>query len=66
MPQDLMPIKGALEKRNYEIVRAEIEYIPKELAVLEDEDLEKIAAVYAKMEAIPEVVNIHDNIETTS
>uniref|UniRef100_A0A8D8VVH9 Translational activator of cytochrome c oxidase 1 n=1 Tax=Cacopsylla melanoneura TaxID=428564 RepID=A0A8D8VVH9_9HEMI len=65
-PQDLMPIKTKLEKKNYEIVRADIEYIPNELAVLDETELEKITAVYAKLEAIPEVVHIYDNIECSS
>ncbi|KAI5713368.1 hypothetical protein M8J75_015859 [Diaphorina citri] len=62
-PQDMMAVKTKLEKKKYEVVRAEIEYIPIELAVLDKDDLEKIAALYEKLESNPDVVQIYDNIE---
>lgn len=59
----MMAVKTKLEKKKYEVVRAEIEYIPIELAVLDKDDLEKIAALYEKLESNPDVVQIYDNIE---
>lgn len=62
-PKDMMQIKGKLEKKGYDVIRAEVEYIPAELAVLSPEELEGITALYAKIEAVPEVIQIYDNIE---
>lgn len=59
----MMQIKGKLEKKGYDVIRAEVEYIPAELAVLSPEELEGITALYAKIEAVPEVIQIYDNIE---
>lgn len=49
-------------KFNYKITSASVEYIPLKLQELTDQDLELSSSLYEKLENLPEVVRISDNI----
>lgn len=60
---NLKKVQEALENEcKYTITSASVEYIPLKLATLTDEELELCAKMYEKLEALPEVVRISDNI----
>lgn len=53
----------ALENIGYKILSASIEYIPIKYQHLQDSDLETCKSLYSKLEALPEVVRLSNNIE---
>lgn len=60
---NLKRVQEALEKEcNYAIRSASVEFVPLKLQQLTDEELELCAKMYEKLEALPEVVRISDNI----
>lgn len=59
---NMRAVQNNLEKLNYNINSASVEYIPYKLQVLNEDELTLCAKLYEKLEAIPEVVNLTDNI----
>lgn len=51
-----------LEKSGYKITSASIEYTPVQYQNLNDSELEICKKLYDKLEALPEVVRLSDNI----
>ncbi|XP_063926788.1 translational activator of cytochrome c oxidase 1 [Zophobas morio] len=58
----LKKVVAALEDFNYKISSASVEFIPYKLQELNDDDLKLCANLYEKLEAMPEVVRLSDNI----
>lgn len=59
----LKKVQDALENEcKYVIRSASVEFIPLKLATLTDEELEMCGKLYEKLEALPEIVKISDNI----
>lgn len=61
-PNAFLNVQRELEKLNYKITNASVEYIPIKVQLLNDLDLEKCSSLYDKLEKIPEVVRLYDNI----
>lgn len=60
---NLKKVVEALENEfKYTVNSASVEYIPLKVTDLTDEDLELCSKMYEKLEALPEVVKISDNI----
>lgn len=59
---NLNKVVGGLEKFDYKILSASVEYIPVKVQELNEEDLQICAKMYEKLEALPEVVRLSDNI----
>ncbi|CAG9832493.1 unnamed protein product [Diabrotica balteata] len=59
---NLNQVVGELEKLGYKITSAEVEYVPFNLQPLQDSELEVCQKLFDKLENVPEVVRIVDNI----
>lgn len=60
---NLKKVQEVLENEcKYTIRSASVEYIPLKLATLTDEEMELCKKLYEKLEALPEVVRISDNV----
>ncbi|RZC40603.1 translational activator of cytochrome c oxidase 1, partial [Asbolus verrucosus] len=59
---NLKNVVTGLEKFNYKVVSASVEFIPLKLQELSDSDLKLCSNLYEKLEALPEVVRLSDNI----
>ncbi|XP_018569002.1 translational activator of cytochrome c oxidase 1 [Anoplophora glabripennis] len=58
----LSQVVRALEQLNYKIVSASVEYIPLKAQTLQESDLALYRSLYEKLENLPEVVRLSDNI----
>ncbi|XP_044260411.1 translational activator of cytochrome c oxidase 1 [Tribolium madens] len=58
----LNKVVSGLEKFNYRIKSASVEFIPLKVQELSDEDLKICASLYEKLEGLSEVVRLSDNI----
>ncbi|GJQ79918.1 hypothetical protein Trydic_g18362 [Trypoxylus dichotomus] len=61
-PSAFINVQRALEKLNYKITSASIEYLPNKLQTLSDTDLEICSNLFEKLENHPDVVKLYDNI----
>lgn len=59
---NLSSVVAELEKLGYKITNASVEYIPIKYQNVQDSDLETCQSLYQKLEALPEVVRLFDNI----
>lgn len=59
---NLKNVVGSLEKLHYQIDSASVEYIPIRLQELNENEQKSCATLYDKLESLPEVVRISDNI----
>ena len=56
-------VKGKLEGLNYVIQDASLDFIPKALVTLSDEEMEIMGKLISKLENHPDVVQVFDNIQ---
>ncbi|CAH1382714.1 hypothetical protein MTP99_006695 [Tenebrio molitor] len=59
---NLKKVVTGLEKFSYKITSASVDYVPLKFQELGDDDLKLCASLYDKLEALPEVVRLSDNI----
>ncbi|KAJ8957932.1 hypothetical protein NQ318_001929 [Aromia moschata] len=59
---NLGQVVQGLERLSYEVTSASVEYIPLKEQALTDSDLDVCRSLYKKLESLPEVVRISDNI----
>ncbi|KAJ8981949.1 hypothetical protein NQ317_002121 [Molorchus minor] len=59
---NLKHLVEGLENVNYQVRSASVEYIPVKVQSLSDSDLELCKSLYEKLENLPEVVRLSDNI----
>ncbi|XP_028130808.1 translational activator of cytochrome c oxidase 1 [Diabrotica virgifera virgifera] len=59
---NLNQVVGELEKMGYKVTSAEVEYVPFNLQPLQDSELEVCQKLFDKLESVPEVVRLVDNI----
>ncbi|XP_017781963.1 PREDICTED: probable transcriptional regulatory protein Pmob_0807 [Nicrophorus vespilloides] len=59
---NLKKVADALENAKYNILSASVEYIPMRHQTLSDTELQTCSALFEKLENLPEVVKLHDNI----
>lgn len=59
---NLNKVREGLEECGYEIKSASVEFIPNTVQQLTEEEMETCARMYEKLEAMPEVVRLSDNI----
>lgn len=58
----LKSVQTVLEKLNYVITSASIEYIPTVCVNVEDDELEKLSVLFDRLENCEDVVKVYDNI----
>lgn len=61
-PQSFYIVQKRLEKLNYNIINAELDYVPNTLVSLNDTDLDMCSNFCEKLENMDEVVKVYDNI----
>ncbi len=61
--EDLAKIKKFLEEKNIKTETAEIEYVPKEMMAVSDEDKEKIEKFIADLEDCEDVADYYTNVD---
>lgn len=61
-PNAFQKVQTNLEKAGYTIKSASVEFTPTKLQTLSDTDLEVASSLYDKLDKLPEVVKIYDNI----
>lgn len=59
---NLLQVVHGLEQLHYKIVSASVEYIPLRLQTLQESELVLCQNLYEKLESLPEVVRLSDNI----
>lgn len=59
---NLRAVRDALEKAKYTISSASVEYIPLQLQKLSDSEMELCDKLFKKLDEMPEVVKISNNI----
>ncbi|CAG9861424.1 unnamed protein product [Phyllotreta striolata] len=59
---NLNQVVGQLEKLGYKVTNAEVNYTPLKLQALQDAELEACQNLYEKLESVPEVTKLTDNI----
>lgn len=55
-------VQNNLVKKDYLIASADIEFIPLKRQSLSEEDLQVCLHLYDKLEALPEVIKLHNNV----
>lgn len=61
-PAHLMVVKNNLLKKNFDVISAVEEYIPHSLVEVNDEGIENISKLVDRVRALPEFVQVYDNI----
>lgn len=59
---NLNSVVADLEKLQYKVSNAAIEFIPLKMQALQDEELKVAEKLYEKLQALPEVTKLSDNI----
>lgn len=57
-----MVVKNNLLKKNFDVISAVEEYIPHSLVEVNDEGIENISKLVDRVRALPEFVQVYDNI----
>lgn len=61
-PSTFANVQNNLEKLNYKIISANIDYVPIKTQSLSETDLEVCSNLYDKLEAMQEIIKLYDNI----
>ncbi|BES94379.1 DUF28 [Nesidiocoris tenuis] len=61
--QDMNIVRTKLESKNYKVISAEFEFIPKMTVALNDQETEVMAKLMNKIDEHPDVVKVYTNIE---
>lgn len=61
-PEILPRVTTALEKVEHKVINASVEYTPTKMQILNDSDLDLCSKLFEKLEKMPEVVRMYDNI----
>lgn len=56
-------VRTKLESKNYKVISAEFEFIPKMTVALNDQETEVMAKLMNKIDEHPDVVKVYTNIE---
>lgn len=61
-PQDFIKVKPGLENLGYEVIYAGVDYLPKVYVSISDDDEKQLGIILQRLEAINEVMKVHDNL----
>lgn len=55
-------VAAKLEEMGYKVTSASVEFLPLQLTALQDAEMDQCKKLYDKLEALPEVTRLADNI----
>lgn len=61
-PKAFMSVQNNLEQLGYKITYSNVDFVPIKLQSLTENEIDTCAVLYEKLEKIPEVVKLYDNI----
>lgn len=59
----LHKVKKNLEEKKYTVEDFKLTYIPKMMVSLSDDEMELMSKIVQKLEELPEVVEVYDNVQ---
>lgn len=59
----LHKVKKNLEEKKYTVEDFKLTYIPKMMVSLSDDEMEFMSKIVQKLEELPEVVEVYDNVQ---
>lgn len=59
----LHKVKKNLEEKKYTIEDFKLTYIPKMMVSLSDDEMEFMSKIVQKLEELPEIVEVYDNVQ---